>query len=213
MINRGWLPSCVNKSQQVSEILKFFGVTSPELWRDFWRQKSIAYRKSSALENNFGAITVWLRQGEIKAQDIETQAYDADAFRSALKHIRSLTVKSVDFFKEELVRSCAEAGVAVVFVQALPNTRICGATQWLTPTKALVQLSLRHKTDDQLWFTFFHEAGHILLHGKRQVFLDSEIDPKDAEDAENQANTVTTQDPFTRETRNEWNPNAGVGGD
>jgi len=41
---------------------------------------------------------------------------------------------------------------------------ICGATQRLTPTKALIQLSLRYKTGDQLWFTFFHEAGHILLH-------------------------------------------------
>ena len=75
---------------------------------------------------------------------------------------------------------CAHAGVAVVFVQELPNTGISGSTQWLTPTKALVQLSLRYKTDDQLWFTFFHEAGHILAHGKRQVFL--ETDQKDREE-------------------------------
>jgi Zn-dependent peptidase ImmA (M78 family) len=87
------------------------------------------------------------------------------------------------------VRLCAEAGVAVVFVPELPGTGICGATRWLMPTKALVQLSLRYKTDDQLWFTFFHEAGHILLHGKRQFFLDLEIDPKSGEEPENQANS------------------------
>ena len=32
--------------------------------------------------------------------------------------------------------------------------------------------SLRHKRDDYFWFTFFHEAGHILHHGKKEVFID-----------------------------------------
>ena len=37
----------------------------------------------------------------------------------------------------------------------------------------MIQLSLRGKSDDHLWFTFFHEAGHILLHGKKDVFIES----------------------------------------
>lgn len=40
-----------------------------------------------------------------------------------------------------------------------------------TPTKAVIQLSLRHKTDDHLWFSFFHEAGHVLLHSKKETFI------------------------------------------
>ena len=36
-----------------------------------------------------------------------------------------------------------------------------------------IQLSLRYKTNDHLWFTFFHEAAHILLHGKKLIFLDT----------------------------------------
>ncbi len=47
-----------------------------------------------------------------------------------------------------------------------------------------MQLSLRYKTDDQLWFTFFHEAGHIIKHGKRQVFLETDQKDKDADEAE-----------------------------
>jgi len=186
MMCRGWIPPCTNKSQQVLEALKFFGVASPEAWQAIWESKVIAYRKSPALKSNFGAVTAWLCQGEIKAQEIECRPYNADAFRDALNRIRALTMEPVSFFQEELVRLCADAGVAVVFVQELPNTRICGATQWLTPMKALVQLSLRYKTDDQLWFTFFHEAGHILQHGKRHVFL--EIDQKEREEEEDEAN-------------------------
>ncbi len=36
----------------------------------------------------------------------------------------------------------------------------------------MIALSLRYKTDDQLWFTFFHEAGHLKLHSKKLLFID-----------------------------------------
>lgn len=187
MMRRGWIPSCTSRTQQVWEVLKFFGVATPEAWQSIWEHKVIVYRKSSSLASNFGAVTAWLRQGEIEAQEIETASYDANAFRSALKHIRTLTLSEepLGVLQKELVQLCANVGVAVVFLRELPKTGICGATQWITPTKALMQLSLRYKTDDQLWFTFFHEAGHILQHGKRQIFL--EIEQKDRKEAEDEA--------------------------
>jgi HTH-type transcriptional regulator/antitoxin HigA len=190
MMQRGWIPTTTDKSQQVLEALKFFGVASPEAWRAIWENKIVAYRKSTALNSSFGSAATWLRQGEIEAQKIECAPYDAGAFHDALLGIRTLTVKPVDFFQGELIRVCASAGVAVVFVQELPKTGICGSTHWLTPVKALVQLSLRYKTDDQLWFTFFHEAGHILRHRKRQVFL--EIEQKVREKDEDEANTFAS---------------------
>ena len=63
---------------------------------------------------------------------------------------------------------------------------VSGATRWITKDKALIQLSLKYKSDDQLWFTFFHEAGHILLHGKKQVFVEFGI--SNATDEEQEAN-------------------------
>jgi HTH-type transcriptional regulator/antitoxin HigA len=185
MMSRGWIATGADKTQQVLNALKFFAVASPDAWRVLWESKEVAYCKSAALKSNFGAIAAWLRQGEIEAREIECTPYKADTFRDALISIRALTVESVDFFQRELVNLCANAGVAVVFVPELPNTGISGATQWLNSTKALVQLSLSYKTDDQLWFTFFHEAGHILLHGKRQIFL--EIGDKDREQEEREA--------------------------
>jgi HTH-type transcriptional regulator / antitoxin HigA len=190
MMRRGWIPACTNESQQVLEALKFFGVASPDAWRAIWESKIIAYRKSTTFKSNFGCVATWLRQGELEAQELECAPYNAEAFHDALIHIRALTLEQVNFFQEELVRLCAKAGVAVVFVQELSHTGICGSTQWLTQTKALVQLSLRYKTDDQLWFTFFHEAGHILKHGKRQVFL--ETGQKDQETDEDEANVFAS---------------------
>jgi len=70
------------------------------------------------------------------------------------------------------VELCAQAGVAVSFVPPVKGMSVYGATRWLTPQKALILLSLRGKYEDLLWFTFFHEAGHILLHGKKEVFIE-----------------------------------------
>jgi hypothetical protein len=39
----------------------------------------------------------------------------------------------------------------------------------LSPGKALIQLSLRYKTNDHLWFSLFHEAGHVLLHAPSKL--------------------------------------------
>lgn len=35
-------------------------------------------------------------------------------------------------------------------------------------------LSLRHKTNDHFWLSFFHGAGHLVLHGKRLRFIGME---------------------------------------
>jgi Zn-dependent peptidase ImmA (M78 family) len=67
-------------------------------------------------------------------------------------------------------------------VPELPKIRACGATWWLNPYKPVIQLSLRYKSDDQLWFSFFHEAGHILLHGKKECFIEG--DGKNAKENE-----------------------------
>jgi hypothetical protein len=98
--------------------------------------------------------------------------YDEGAFRDALKFIRSATGKDLKEAIQDAVERCADSGVALVIVPELPGTHVSGATHWLTPSRALIQLSLRYKRDDQLWFSFFHEAGHILLHGKRELFLE-----------------------------------------
>jgi HTH-type transcriptional regulator / antitoxin HigA len=88
-----------------------------------------------------------------------------------LDSIRNLTVEPPLAFQKRLVELCASAGVAVVFVPELPKAATYGATRWLGD-KAIIQLSLRYKSNDHLWFTFFHEAGHIIRHGRKEIFIE-----------------------------------------
>lgn len=172
MVKLGWIRVCSNRVQQLREVLGFFGVVSEREWAVIWDVRTVAFRQSAAFQANPYAVAAWLRKGEIEAQSIDCMPYDEDRFRQTLSDVRALTTESAETIQSKLINLCALSGVAVVFVPELPKIRTSGATRWLTPNKALIQLSLRYKTNDQLWFTFFHEAGHILLHGKREVFLE-----------------------------------------
>ncbi|MBI5303491.1 MAG: HigA family addiction module antidote protein [Chloroflexi bacterium] len=180
-----WFAAFDDPVQQFQAVLRFFGVASPDQWENLWGKPAAAYRQSRAFQSDPGAVAAWLRKGELDAQQIPCQAYDAAKFQAALSHARALTTAAPEEFCPALTRMCANAGVAVVFVPELPKVRVSGVTRWLSPDKALIQLSLFYKRDDQLWFTFFHEAGHIVLHGKRDVFLEEDTL---TDDKENQAN-------------------------
>ncbi len=172
MVKLGWIQKHKDKILQLEHVLGFFGVASPGQWRTVWENHQVAYRQSQRYTTCAEAVSAWLRRGEIEGQQIDCAPYAKAQFRLALKDARSLTRESPEVFQTALVDLCANAGVAVAFVPELPKTGVSGATRWLSQGKALIQLSLRYKSDHHLWFTFFHEAGHILKHGKKAIFLE-----------------------------------------
>ena len=174
MSRLGWLPKTTDPLAQLDAVLRFFGVSSQDRWAAVWDGGQVAYRRSVRFETHPEAVSAWLRQGEIEAQRIASAPFDKARFKAVLEQVRGLTREPPEVFQPKLVELCALAGVAVVFVPELPRTGVSGATRWLTPEKALIQLSLRYKSDDQLWFTFFHEAGHVLLHGKKAIFIEGD---------------------------------------
>jgi Zn-dependent peptidase ImmA (M78 family) len=144
-----------------------------------------AFRK--AKKSNEYALSAWLRCGQLAGEQAECQPYDADAFRSALAKIRSLTSLPPSHFQSALTATCKECGVAVVFIRELPGSGASGATFWIKGhSRPVLMLSLRYKTDDHLWFTFFHEAAHILHHGKRDLFIEGLENEDQREDEANQ---------------------------
>jgi len=173
MQGEGWVDTCSHAGQQVSACLKFFAVASIEAWRERYGQPLAVYRTSKSYATQQGALACWLRRAETQAASIACRPYEARSFRAALQEIRPLSCEAdPSMFVPRLQALAAAAGVAVVFVPAPPGCRVSGATQWLSPDRALIALSLRHKTNDHLWFTLFHEAGHILKHGKKATFVD-----------------------------------------
>ena len=180
----GWLAKRGAVVDQMRGLLSFFGVASPEGWQRYWdTQAETAFRRSTVFEMDLGSLSAWLRQGELQAARIDCQEYSAKAFRASLASARDLTRESPRVFVPELTDRCAKAGVAVVFVPELPRIRCSAATRWPSPAKALIQLCLRYKTDDHLWFSFFHEAAHVLSQSRSAVFLECDGDSNEEDEA------------------------------
>jgi addiction module HigA family antidote len=172
MAKSGWLQKHKDPKAQLIEVLRFFGIASVDQWAKLWPNLNVAYRQHNSRQVFPEAVSAWLRQGEIEASRMQCEPFDKARFRSALDEIRGLTTMAPEIFVSRMQDLGAGAGVAIVFVPALPKSGVSGATRWVSPHKAVIQLSLRYKTDDHLWFTFFHEAGHILLHGKKELFIE-----------------------------------------
>lgn len=173
LAERGHLSRQMDKAEQVQELLKFFGVGSVKACDDKIDELlQVDYRTSPSFRNDQWSLAAWLRIGERRASEIACWDYDRDAFLAALKDIRGLTLGSFTEALSVIERKCAAAGVAVVVEPALPNIRVSGVSRWLTPRKGLIQQTLRYKSDDHFWFTFFHECAHLLLHSRKEIFID-----------------------------------------
>ncbi len=184
----GLLPDVKDKQELLVALLRFFEIAEPASWELIWESPLVNYRKSEVFESDDYALSVWLQQGELQARDLDLAAYDAKAFKALLKtELRhfTATAHTDPNFAQTLRQKCAEVGVGVVYVPQIGKARVSGVTRWLDKDNPLIQLSLRYKTNDHFWFTFFHEAGHVLLHGKTSVYIN---DPEHTTDVEDEAN-------------------------
>jgi len=192
MIKRGWVKRQQDKVAQIKEVLSYFGVATVSQWKEMYSGQKIAYRESKSFKSHPGAVAAWIRQGQKISQETDTSEYDERKFRESLSKIRELTLESNPRkFIPKLKDLCAASGVVVSFVKELQGVKVCGATFWPAPKKACILLTIRYKTNDHLWFTFFHEAGHILYDGKIMVF-DETIDNNENESEQRANNFACT---------------------
>lgn len=175
MIDRGWIHKGLNAQETLRACLDFFAVKDAVSWYKRYADMVTlaAYRTSPSFEPNIGAVAAWLRQGEIQSKKATCKQWDPEIFRIALGQAKSLVrKKDPKVFIPELIQLCAESGVALVILRTPPGCQASGATKFITPNRAMMLLSFRYLSDDQFWFTFFHEAGHLLLHEPTAVFLE-----------------------------------------
>lgn len=195
MVKLRLVPPAKDALERVENLVNYFGVASSTEWEKTYAELAGAARETPRHPSDLGDLSTWLRAGEILAQRRSCASYDRQKFIEVLHQIRRLTADNPAAVWKQVEEYCASVGVVVVLVPELPHTHIYGFTRWLTPQKALIQLSLRYKTDDMLWFTLFHEAAHILLHGKKDVFLECR-DNRDGKEDEASQWAAETLVPF-----------------
>ncbi len=173
LIKRHIIPDTQDIGLRFKAVLRFFGVANRHAWEALWESADASFHKSPAFEQKPYPTAVWLRFAELRAADKSTEPFDRAMFKEAAREIRDwvrepITPALIARIQDRL----AKTGVALVIVREFEGSRASGATKWLSGDKVLIALSLRYKRDDHFWFTFFHEVAHILLHGKRETFID-----------------------------------------
>ncbi|MGF1474968.1 MAG: HigA family addiction module antitoxin [Geminicoccaceae bacterium] len=172
LVKRGHVEQPVSDQDLVSKLLAFFRVASVDAWKAKYGCRGAAYRHSPSFKSEGPTLATWLRLGEVQAEQQSCSHYDESAFKKALLDIRGLTRLPIAEGWPEAQSLCNRSGVVLALIKPLPKMALSGAAWWFSPRTAVIQLSARHKTDDHFWFTFFHEAAHILLHSKKNIFID-----------------------------------------
>ena len=180
---RGLIPGHTHSVETAEALLRYFGISDPDGWDRVWKPSLTSFRRSPSFTPDATATTVWLRSGQRAASHIKTAPYDPKALQAAVPELRSLTTLDPSAALPELQTRMAGLGVAVVYVAEFDGCRASGATWWASPDKAVILLSNRGKREDRFWFSFFHEVGHVLLHAKRDTFLDQSHSAGSEEDS------------------------------
>ncbi|MBS4070437.1 MAG: HigA family addiction module antidote protein [Algoriphagus sp.] len=179
MIKLEWIQvSTKDPLEWVEAIFRFFRVGNKVGFYNcscYTALDSPDYRLTNQDGKNPYALAAWLRKGEIQAETLEVADYDKKKFKDSLQDIKQVMVDHPEDFFARLTRLAGEAGVKVVHTPSLPHAKVHGATRWIGDTP-VIQLSNQFKRNDIFWFTFFHEAGHILKHGKKDLFIEG-IEP------------------------------------
>ncbi len=168
---RGFLPPDRDKQTTLAAILKFFGVASFPALVERHRSLLGQYRITPKTRISEGALWTWLRAGDLEAREVEAAPFDEQNFKAALQRIRQLTKEPIGKAVAEAADLCAQAGVVFVVVRHFPRTGANGVARWLSADRAMIQLSTMRSWTDIFWFSFFHEADHILERQKKRAFV------------------------------------------
>ncbi len=185
----GFVEKTRDPIKKVDELRSFFAVA--QLSRiEHVRAYQSAFRVTNHKNITHESIASWIQAGRLKADTIETKPFDKVKLKKLLPIIkRSMLLDNLDDTVSTCKELLASCGVAFVLMPHFKNTGVQGATFWLNnKNKAVLMMSLRGKNSDKFWFSFFHEIGHILLHNKREIFIENGYDSPELQQQEEEAN-------------------------
>ena len=145
--------------EKILNLRKFFAVVNLKQVQKL----NVAYRKANISKESPYALSAWIRIAEIQAQNIDTCKIDKKGLANMIPEFRLMTLQDPMVFFPKLREMCASVGIALVLANHIKGTGVQGVTFLNSKrNKIIIQLSVRRKTADTFWFTFFHEISHIL---------------------------------------------------
>lgn len=189
LVKYGFVKATKKAIEKVDELKRFFNVARLSQIQHV-KAYQPAFRVSNHDDISHESIATWIQAGRIKAKEIETDLFDKKKLKDVLPSLKSLmNLDDINTSLEEIKKILANCGVAFIMLPHFKKTKVHGATFWLDgKNKAVLMMSIRGSYSDIFWFSFFHEVAHILLHNKREVFLEDTYSDPDLQKQEEEAN-------------------------
>lgn len=172
MIKRGWVEMAESIDTLEQRFLAYFELKNLGDAPSF----SYAAKKAEPLETLNFVQLAWLLRAKRLAESLAFKRYSETRLRASIEALSALRTAPEEV--RHAARILAECGVRLVFVEALPGSKIDGACFWLDDAQPVIALSLRLDRIDNFWFVLRHEIEHVLHgHGKRSGFiLDQDVE-------------------------------------
>jgi len=168
MIRRGWIEPSNNPDILESQLLRFFDCNSLEEVTD---TPIHAARKSTSYSGELTpAQRAWLARAKQLSGSVYAAKFETKNVPDVVTRLQLLLHEPREI--RHVPRILAEAGIRLVIVQPLTNTRIDGACLWVGDSP-VIALSMRFDRIDSFWFTLFHELDHCY---KPFASVDSDMD-------------------------------------
>ncbi len=196
MAKHGWVSPTRRVEEKTINLFEYFAISTHKAWENLYLERQLKVAAYASLKHTLEpqAISAWLRQGELQAEGYSCPGFDKKNLKECIEPLKSIMSAQPSNFFAKIQDICCNAGVKVFFTPRLPKVPINGSTRWIKNTP-VIQLTARYRQNDRFWFTFFHEIGHILLHGKKYISLEgidfSEADPVKEQQAHEFAEEVT----------------------
>ena len=152
--NRNWVKPSENLDELKEQCLEFFGIGSLD------EKPKLMYvaRKSSSYTETTIEQAAWLSRALKLSNAVSAKKFSQNALSKALDKIKLLS-QDVDEIRH-IPKILADVGIKFLIIEALPGSKIDGATFWVSGTPVIV-VSLRFDRIDSFWHTLLHELAHV----------------------------------------------------
>lgn len=156
MLRRGWIQASENLDVLEQRFCEFFNIPSlqenPNLTH---------YAKKTDVALDVTSLQLaWLFRVRLMADRQIITSYKKEKLQAAVETLKTLLLSAEEV--RHVPRILAEAGVRLVFVEAISGSKIDGACFWLSENKPVIGMTLRFDRIDNFWFVLRHEIEHVL---------------------------------------------------
>ncbi len=155
LVRRGWIPGSKSLDELEKQVFQHLGIASYE------ETPALAINLRSQNEEGISrsALASWEKRVVHLAKQQTLPAYDRERMRVALTKIVACTEHAAHVAHIPFL--LAEAGVHFLIVPHLDRTFLDGAVVEVEG-RPVIALTLRRDRIDSFWFSFFHEAAHVV---------------------------------------------------